>query len=422
MQNHLFQGVGRLSPYIFTKGKGSWMYTQCGRKLLDFTSQIGVTNTGHAHPRIVQAVTEQISKLPMGQVNLGYHEPMMELTESLLTNVLPPHLDRVFYSTTGAEAVENAIKLATYTTGRPGVICFQGGYHGRTALTMAMTSSSVTYKQNMSNLNPSNIYTLPFPYELQGYSIDFCLKELDLLFEQQILAKEIACMIIEPVLGEGGYVPAPAEFLQALQKVCKKHGILLIIDEVQTGFGRTGKLMAHSGVVEPDILVMAKGLASGYPISAVAASGTLADQQAPGSMGGTYAGHAVSCAAAVETIKVMKEENLVEQSQIQGAKLKDGLKEMQTSFGKDIIRDVRGPGCMIGIEFTTPGLNKKVSQACLQNGMLLLPASVYPTLRFIPPLTVSDEEISIGLDIFQRSIEDALDKDGGDRFQQAAKS
>lgn len=398
------------------------MYTQCGRKLLDFTSQIGVTNTGHAHPRIVQAVTEQISKLPMGQVNLGYHEPMMELTESLLTNVLPPHLDRVFYSTTGAEAVENAIKLATYTTGRPGVICFQGGYHGRTALTMAMTSSSVTYKQNMSNLNPSNIYTLPFPYELQGYSIDFCLKELDLLFEQQILAKEIACMIIEPVLGEGGYVPAPAEFLQALQKVCKKHGILLIIDEVQTGFGRTGKLMAHSGVVEPDILVMAKGLASGYPISAVAASGTLADQQAPGSMGGTYAGHAVSCAAAVETIKVMKEENLVEQSQIQGAKLKDGLKEMQTSFGKDIIRDVRGPGCMIGIEFTTPGLNKKVSQACLQNGMLLLPASVYPTLRFIPPLTVSDEEISIGLDIFQRSIEDALDKDGGDRFQQAAKS
>mmetsp|Transcript_5418 Transcript_5418/g.7839 ORF Transcript_5418/g.7839 Transcript_5418/m.7839 type:complete len:423 (-) Transcript_5418:90-1358(-) len=422
MQNHLFQGVGRLSPYVFTRGKGSWMYTQCGRKLLDFTSQIGVTNTGHAHPRIVQAVTEQISKLPMGQVNLGCHEPMLELTESLINNVLPPHLDRVFYSITGAEAVENAVKLATYTTGRPGVICFQGGYHGRTALTMAMTSSSVVYKQNMTNLNPSNIYTVPFPYELQGYSIDYCLNELELLFQQQVLAKEIACMIIEPVLGEGGYVPAPVEFLQGLQKICKQHGILLIIDEVQTGFGRTGKLLAHLGVVEPDILVMAKGLASGYPISAVAASGSLADQQAPGSMGGTYAGHAVSCAAAVETINVMKDEQLPEKSLIQGAKLKDGLKELQTSFGKDVILDVRGPGCMIGVEFTTPGFNKKVSQACLKNGMLLLPASVYPTVRFIPPLTVSEEEVNIGLDIFQKSMQDVLDEDGDEDLQHAVKA
>mmetsp|Transcript_15611 Transcript_15611/g.23652 ORF Transcript_15611/g.23652 Transcript_15611/m.23652 type:complete len:425 (+) Transcript_15611:149-1423(+) len=424
MQNHLFQGVGRLSPYVFNKGKGSWVYTQCGRKFLDFTSQIGVTNTGHAHPRIVQAVTEQISKLPMSQVNLGYHEPMLELTESLLNNVLTqqPHLDRVFYSTTGAEAVENAVKLATYATGRPGVIVFQGGYHGRTALTMAMTSSSVTYKQNMTNLNPSNIYTLPFPYELQGYSIEHCLKEFELLFQQQVLATEIACMIIEPVLGEGGYVPAPVEFLQGLQKVCKKHGILLIIDEVQTGFGRTGKLLAHTGLVEPDILVMAKGLASGYPISAVAARGSLADQQAPGSMGGTYAGHAVSCAAAVETIKVLEEEKLVEQSQIQGAKLRKGLKEMQSLFGNDIIRDVRGPGCMIGVEFVTPGFNKKVSQACLQNGMLLLPASVYPTLRFIPPLTISDDEVEMGLDIFQQSIRDVLDEDGEEELQQTAKS
>merc|ERR1712070_418922 len=288
---------------------------------------------------------------------------------------------------------------------------FQGGYHGRTALTMAMTSSSVVYKQNMTNLNPSNIYRVPFPYELQGYSVEYCLNELELLFQQQVLAKEIACMILEPVLGEGGYVQAPVEFLQGLQKICKQHGILLIIDEVQTGFGRTGKMMAHSGLVEPDILVMAKGLASGYPISAVAAPGYLADQQAPGSMGGTYAGHAVSCAAAIETIEVMQDEKLPERAMIQGSKLKDGLKELQTSFGKDIIRDVRGPGCMIGVEFSTPGFNKKVSEACLQNGMLLLTASVYPSMRFIPPLTVSDEEIDIGLDIFQKSIEDVLQDD-----------
>jgi len=416
MEN-LFQGVGRLSQVVFKRAKGSFIYTTCGRELLDFTSQIGVTNTGHCHPKVVDAAKAQIDKLVMGQVNLGYHGPMLELTEELVNNknILPSkNLDRIFYATTGAEAVENAIKLAKYCKpGRSGVIVFQGGYHGRTALTMALTSSSVIYKQRMSS-NPSNIYTLPFPYELHGYSVESCLEEVRLLFQQQILAEEVACMLIEPVLGEGGYVPVPASYLKGLREICKEHGILLIMDEVQTGFGRTGEYFAtklHPGI-EPDILIMAKGLASGFPLSAIAASSDLADQQPPGTMGGTYAGNAVSCAAAIATQQVIQEEGLVQRSREQGAKLKSGLLDIQQRY-KDVIRDVRGPGCMIGVEFYNidekPKINTLVSQACFRNNMLLLPASVYPTLRFIPPLTVSDDEIEMGLHIFEKSLKEVIE-------------
>lgn len=415
MEKHLFKGVGRLSQAVFDKAQGSMVFTNTGRRLLDFTSQIGVTNTGHCHPAVVEAAKAQIDKMVMSQVNLGYHTPMMELTEELV-NIMPSEkLDRIFYSTTGAEAVENAIKLAKFATGRQGVIVFQGGYHGRTALTMAMTTSSVIYRQRMGS-NPSSIYTLPFPYELHGQhqSVESCLEEIQLFFKQQAIPEEIACMVIEPVLGEGGYVSAPTAFLEGLRDICSEHGILLIADEVQTGFGRTGKLFAtqHHPNVEPDILVMAKGLASGFPLSAVAARAELADQQVPGTMGGTYAGNVVACAAAVATQKVIRDEGLVERSRIQGAKLKEGLLELQDRF-PDFIRDVRGPGCMVGLEFqpdAPEGINKSVSQSCFENGMLLLPASVFPTIRFIPPLTVSDEEVQMGLDIFEKSLKEVIEK------------
>lgn len=414
---HLFKGVGRLSQVTFNQAKGSFIYTTCNRKLLDFTSQIGVTNTGHNHPKVIKAAKAQIDKLVMGQVNLGYHAPMIDLTNELVNNeeIFPSKkLNRVFYATTGAEAVENAIKLAKYCKpGRSGVIVFQGGYHGRTGLTMAMTSSSNIYKQRMSS-NPSNIYTLPFPYELHGqHTVDSSLNEIGLLFKQQVLPEEIACIVIEPVLGEGGYVPAQTSFLKGLQDICAEHGILLILDEVQTGFGRTGEYFAtklHKGI-EPDILIMAKGLASGFPLSAIATSDTLADQQAPGTMGGTYAGNAVACAAALATQEVIQEEDLIQRSKIQGAKLKQGLLDLKQKY--NVIRDVRGPGCMIGVEFypdESKKLNTLVSQACFKNGMLLLPASVYPTLRFIPPLTVSDDEIDLGLMIFEKSLKEVIEK------------
>jgi len=275
-----------------------------------------------------------------------------------------------------------------------------------------MTTSSVIYRQRMGS-NPASVFTLPFPYELHGQSVESCLEEIHLFFKQQALPEEIACMVIEPVLGEGGYVPAPTAFLQGLRNICSQHGILLIADEVQTGFGRTGKLFAteHHPNFEPDILVMAKGLASGFPLSAVAAPAILADSQAPGTMGGTYAGNVVACAAAVATQNVIRDEGLVERSRDRGKKLWAGLLDLQDRY--DVIRDVRGPGCMIGLEFepdAPEGINKLVSQACFENGMLLLPASVYPTIRFIPPLTVSDDEIEMGLNIFEKSLKEVLER------------
>lgn len=412
MEKHLFKGVGRLSQAVFERAQGSMIFTTTGNRVLDFTSQIGVTNTGHCHPRVVDAAKAQIDNMIMAQVNLGYHAPMMELTQQLLDVMPSKYLDRIFYSTTGAEAVENAIKLAKHSTGRQGVMVFQGGYHGRTALTMAMTTSSVIYRQRMGS-NPASVFTLPFPYELHGQSVESCLEAIHLFFKQQALPEEIACMVIEPVLGEGGYVPAPTAFLQGLRDICSQHGILLIADEVQTGFGRTGKLFAteYHPNFEPDILVMAKGLASGFPLSAVAAPAILADSQAPGTMGGTYAGNVVACAAAVATQNVIRDEGLVERSRDRGKKLWTGLLDLQDRY--DVIRDVRGPGCMIGLEFepdAPEGINKLVSQACFENGMLLLPASVYPTIRFIPPLTVSDDEIEMGLNIFEKSLKEVLER------------
>ena len=412
---HLFRGVGRLSTVVMDRAKGSFVWTATGERLLDFSSGIGVTNAGHCHPKVVAAAKEQCDKLVHGQVNLAFHQPMLDLTSDLMENAMPDSsLDRIFYATTGAEAVENAVKLAKYTTGRPHVIVFQGGYHGRTQLTMSMTTSSVIYRQRMAT--PTGIFTAPFPYELHGTSVESALRDLKIMFQQQVLPEEVACMVIEPILGEGGYVPAPPQFLQGIRSICDEHGILLIIDEVQTGFARTGKMFSCEDVVRPDVLVMAKGLASGFPLSAIASRADLADQQDPGTMGGTYAGNAVSCAAALATQQVIREEGLVKSSQNMGAHLRDGLKQMQTQY-PDMIRDVRGQGCMIGVELqedVAPGTSKALSQACFRNGMILLPASVFPTVRFIPPLTVSKEEVDMGLDIFEKSLKEVRSVDNGE--------
>jgi len=403
---HLFRGVGRLSTVVMDRAKGSFVWTATGERLLDFSSGIGVTNTGHCHPRVVQAAKDQCDKLVHGQVNLAYHQPMLDLTTDLMNHGGMPDasLNRIFYATTGAEAVENAVKLAKYTTGRPHTLVFQGGYHGRTSLTMSMTTSSVIYRQKMCS--PQNIFVSSFPYELHGKSVESALSDLKLMFQQQVLPEEVACMVIEPVLGEGGYVPAPPEFLEALRQMCDEHGILLILDEVQTGFGRCGKLFACQDVVRPDILIMAKGLASGFPLSAIATRANLSDQQEPGTMGGTYAGNAISCAAALATQQVIREEGLVENAQKMGKRLESGLKELQSKHS-DMIRDVRGLGCMIGVELNetvASGTSKALSQACFRNGMILLPASVFPTVRFIPPLTVNKEEVDMGLEIFEKSL------------------
>jgi len=415
--NLLFRGIGRLSTVIFERGSGCYLYTKCGRKLLDFTSQIGVTNTGHCHPRIVDAAKSQIDKLIMGQLNIGYHEPMMELTELLQHRIekyisMPNNtttLNRFFYATTGAEAVENAVKVSKSYTKRPGIMVFRGGYHGRTALTMAMTSSSTIYSQGYMSSNPPNIYTLPFPYKEGEEEIKSCLSEVKLFFQTQVVPDEIACMVIEPVLGEGGYVPTPNLFLQGLSELCQQHNILLIMDEVQTGFGRTGKYFAteHFTGIQPDILILAKGLASGFPLSAVVTSDQISDHQQPGTMGGTYAGNVVSCAAAVATQYVLEDEDVIHNSQLRGESLKNALLDLQKQY-PDWIRTVRGLGCMIGVEFHSNISSKELSQACFRNGMLLLTAGVSPTVRFIPPLIVTEQQITESLDIFEKSLKEVI--------------
>ena len=439
MHARLARGVGRLTEYTLTSGSGSRVTTSCGRRLLDFTSGIGVVNTGHCHPRVARAAAAQCERLIHAQANIAYHEPMLDLIEELAPAMPHPSLDTFFFATTGAEAVENAVKLCRHATGRPNVIVFQGGYHGRTSLTMGMTTSSTIYSAGFGPF-PPGIHVAPFPYELHGVTVEACLEELELLLRQRTPAADVACMVLEPVLGEGGYVPCPPAFAQGVRRLCDQHGILLVLDEVQTGFGRTGKLFAtehlfggeSGGCVgvdggnedggggggepspwAPDVLVMAKGLASGFPLSGLASRRELMDAQPPGSMGGTYAGNAVACAAAAETQRVLRDEGLVENSRVMGARLTAGIREIAASAGKaaGAIRDVRGNGCMVGAQLDArfaAGTARAIALASAERGLLLLNCSVYETVRFIPPLTVCASEIDEGLEAFKGALHEVV--------------
>lgn len=414
-KGHIARGVGRLTDLVFTSGKGSYVETSCGRRLLDFTTGIGVVNTGHSHPRIVAAAKAQLENIVHSQVNIGYHDRMLELTESLLPN-LPGGLDTVFYGTTGAEAVENAVKMARAYTRRHAVVVFRGGYHGRTFGTMAMTTSSRIYRQKFGPLI-SGIHVTPFPYEYHGITSDMAMDELDQLFKDTLHEEDVAAFVVEPVLGEGGYVPAPPDFLRRVREFANSKGALMICDEVQTGFGRTGSLFAcdsdHYGDVRPDMLTMAKGIASGFPLSGVATRREVADACDPGMLGGTYAGNALSCAAAVATQKVIHEEGLVENSARMGARLRDNLRSIQqnSAISQGLIGDVRGLGLMTGVEFTKEadaGIKATLSQECLKEGLLVLGCSTYEVLRFVPPLNVTEEDIDIGCEKFGNALMQAL--------------
>eukprot|EP00037_Helgoeca_nana_P019252 m.187202 g.187202 ORF g.187202 m.187202 type:complete len:421 (+) comp24788_c0_seq1:83-1345(+) len=408
----LFRGVGRMSELEFSRGSGVFIQTQCGRSLLDFTSGIGVTNIGHAHPRVAEAIAKQAGQMVHGQVNLGYHTPMLELVDALLPR-LPTGLDRLFFATTGAEAVENAIKLARHATGKPNVIVFKGGYHGRSFGTMPLTTSKSVYREGFGPFMPG-VHVAPYPYALhsdvgEAACAERALADLNLLLRQESTPAETCAVLIEPVLGEGGYVPLPPQFLQSVSTLCRESGMLLIVDEVQSGFGRTGHLFATDGHygTAPDILVMAKGLASGMPLSAVATRAELADAQAPGSMGGTYAGNAVACAASLATLQVMDDEGLVANAAVQGERMKCLLQEIAAS-GRYPIRDVRGLGLMIGVEFDAdvlPGTATAVSKACLDLDLLLLTTSVFETVRFIPPLCITEKEVTDGVERFEAALQ-----------------
>jgi 4-aminobutyrate aminotransferase len=406
----------RITDILVERGEGAYVWDVDGRRYLDFTSGIGVINTGHCHPRVVEAAREQVGKIIHAQVNIYYHQPLLRLANAL-SEVVPPSLDSFFFSNSGAEALEGAVKLARHATGRPNIIVFQGSFHGRTNLTMAMTTSKTVYRQHYQPL-AAGVFVSPYPYAYRyGWEPEvtsqWCLKELRHLFASQTAPTETAAIIVEPVLGEGGYVVPPSLFLPGLREICDEHGILLVADEVQSGFGRTGKFFAieHFGVV-PDIMTMAKGLASGFPLSGVAAPRQLMERWMPGTHGGTYGGNPVACAAAEATVRVIQD-GLVENAKRMGAVLISGLCDIQARY--PILGDVRGLGLMVAAEFTQQDgapaaeLVKKVLARCRREGLLLLNCGTYGNVvRWIPPLVVDREQVEAALHIFERALADSI--------------
>jgi 4-aminobutyrate aminotransferase len=398
------------------RGEGIYLYDADGNRYIDFTSGIGVTNTGHCHPRVVKAVQDQAGDLLFGQMNIVIPPAALALAETL-DAVTPASINTFFFSNSGAEAVEAAVKLARHTTGRRNIVVFQGSFHGRTAQAMAMTTSKSIYRHNYQPL-PSGVFVAPFPASFfYGWDDEettgFCLKQLDLLLKGQTPPEETAAFVIEPVLGEGGYIPAPPAFLQELRTIADKYGILLVVDEIQSGFGRTGKLFSfeHAGI-EPDILIMAKGLASGLPVSAIGAPRALMEKWQVGSHGGTYGGgSAVALAAAKATVDVIIEENLATNAAQMGNLLVRKLRELQAAY--PIIGDVRGQGLMVGVEFideagnANPAAASAVQQACLKNNLLLLTCGSYGNvIRWIPPLVVNKDQIEETTSIFATALKE----------------
>ncbi len=396
-------------------GQGCYIYDQDGSAYLDFTCGIGVTNTGHCHPRVVEAIQKQAGKLLHGQANIIMHKPMLELVQEL-RSVVPHAIDGFFFSNSGAEAVEGAIKLARHATGRPNVVVFQGSFHGRTAGTMSLTTSKTIYRAGYQPLMPG-VFVAPYPYAFRyGWEPEdtahWCLDELDFLFLTQTDPKETAAILVEPVLGEGGYVVPPAEFLQGLRQRCDQYGMLLVVDEIQSGFCRTGRWFAHEYFdIQPDIMTVAKGLASGLPLSGVFSRLDLMKKWIPGSHGGTYGGNAVSAAAAVATVQVMRDEDLAGNAIKRGEQLMSHLKHLQLEFPG--IGDVRGLGLMIGVEFRAEdgkpdkAAAKAVVHACQERKLLLLTCGPWDnTIRWIPPLVVTENQIDSAVEIFAESLND----------------
>ena len=408
---HISPIWSRITNILVERGEGAYIFDVNGERYLDFTSGIAVTNTGHCHPKIVAAAREQVGKIIHAQANIFYHQPMMRLAKAL-REVVPPSLDTFFFSNSGAEALEGAVKLVRHATGRTNIIVFQGSFHGRTNQTMAMTTSKTVYRQHYQPL-AAGVFVAPYPYWYR-YAWEpeetsrWCLKELRHLLASQTAPSETAAIFVEPALGEGGYVVPPPSFLPGLREICDEHGILLVADEVQTGFGRTGKFFAveHFGVI-PDVMTMAKGLASGFPLSCVAAPRALMDKWLVGTHGGTYGGNAVSCAAAEATIRVLQD-GLVENAARMGPVLMAGLRDIQSRY--PVLGDVRGLGLLVGTEFTRAGepatdVTKAVLAECQANKLLLLSSGTYGhTIRWIPPLIVTQEQIETALGIFERAL------------------
>jgi 4-aminobutyrate aminotransferase len=410
----------RITNLDVDRGEGSWLITRDGERYLDYSSGIGVTNTGHAHPRVAAAIAAQAQKLLHGQQNIMFHEPGLRLYDRL-PNLLPGGPHQAFLSNSGAEAIEASVKLARVATGRPAIIAFRYGYHGRTAQTMAMTTAKDVYRGAFEPL-PGSVYHTAYPYCFRApggaHDPSACVcdweEQLDLTFHQFIYPDQVAAIIIEPVLGEGGYIVPPPDFLPRLREITRQHDILLIADEVQTGFGRTGQMFAVMHYdVEPDILVMAKGIASGLPLSGILARQELMARWKPGTHGGTYGGNVVSCAAANATLDVIQDEGLVANAAERGGQFLAGLQRLKATYGA--IGDARGLGLMVALEFVKPGegdgripdpdLTKRVQAEALARNLIVLTAGTFVNVvRIIPPLVTTADEVDLALSILDESL------------------
>jgi 4-aminobutyrate aminotransferase len=408
MGSHLADVWFQVTDLDVVSGSGSTVTTADGTEYLDFTAGIAVVSTGHCHPRVVAAIQEQAAKLIHAQVNC-YRHPLLEQLGERLAGIAPDGIDTFFYANSGAEATEAAVKLAKQATGRPNVIVFSGSFHGRSHLTMAMTTSKHGYRAGYQPL-PGGVFVAPFPHPwAEGRSaeesVERALTEVHRLLLAQTAPAETAAMVIEPVLGEGGYIPAPASFLQGLDAICREHGILFVADEVQTGFGRTGTMFAieQAGIV-PDVVVMAKGLASGFPISAIGASAELMAKWPKGSHGGTYGGNPIGCAAALATIDVLTEPGFLDQVNARGDQLRRGLGRVVADHG--LSAEVRGPGLMVGLELGDPAagthdtarIGRVIAHCRDESRLLLMNAGTYGNVvRFMAPLVVTEAEITRAL-------------------------
>lgn len=402
---HVTRGVGNAHPIFVDRAHGARVWDVEGREFIDFVGGIGVQNVGHTHPKVVAAIRDQAQRLIHTCFQVAMYEPYISLAEAL--NELAPGSSpkKTLLLTTGAEATENAVKIAREYTRRPAVLAFQLGYHGRTLLALSMTGKNKPYKQHFGPFC-SEIYHAPFPNELRGWTVERALQALNDVFTTQVAPDRVAAMIIEPVLGEGGFVPAPPAFLQELRSIANRHGIVLVFDEVQTGFGRTGKMFAceHAGV-EPDLLVIAKSIAGGLPLSAVIGKAEIMDAPEPGGLGGTYAGNPVACAAALATLEIMDDAFLARAQEI-GERLFDALRTLKSRF--PAIVDVRGLGAMVAMEFAQASDAHHVVTQARERGLLLLLAGSGEVIRILVPLVIDDRDLDAALTRLSESCESAL--------------
>ena len=407
------RGVATAYPVFAERAEGSELWDRDGKRFIDFAGGIAVLNTGHRHPKVIAAVKKQLDAFTHTAFQIVPYEPYIELCERL--NEIAPFsgpAKSILFST-GAEAVENAVKIARAATGRTNIIAFSGAFHGRTLMTSALTGKVAPYKKKFGPM-PAGVWHVPFPVPQFGVTVADSLRAIDYLFRADVDPVNVAAIIIEPVQGEGGFHPAPTELLEGLRSICDQHGILLIADEVQTGFARTGKMFGieNSGV-EPDMITIAKSLAGGFPLSGVVGKASVMDAPDPGGLGGTYAGSPIACAAALAVLDVIAEEKLLDRANALGSRIKGELQRMSQRNDTVAMSAIRGPGAMIafdvvksrGGEEPDADATKRVTNAALAEGLVLLSCGVHAnTIRILMPLTISDEHLGEGLSKLERAL------------------